>query len=375
MKTITWSTIRSALTQEGLAWSVKTGLPADENTGLAVSYYISDLMKTSSSVSGWRVKDSDELVWLPSCIFRTHIPKRFRKLRGMVTDPTFGIAENVTFNLHRRRADAAQNQTPDRFTTPLHSRMFEMLYSLPLAPGKHFCSLFSQRKTFDMYDYQYAVGIEFEAYGAMERRELIRQLPMWTRVVSDGSIRPPAGQNGHEIRTLLDRSLAEPRLFTLCKRFAALGLRVNKSCGLHLHLDARSMTLPEVITKAKIMDKWLHALMELLPVSRRDNTYCRWGVAQHDRYRAVNVYSWNTHKTIEVRCGSATLDYNKVLAWLRLVELIRAMPKGPKAASCIATLEQLPLPAHDLAFWRARHRELNPAQYSAAATDTTTDSE
>jgi hypothetical protein len=51
------------------------------------------------------------------------------------------------------------------------------------------------------------------------------------------------------------------------------------------------------------------------------------------------------------------------------------MTKKPKAASCIATLEQLPLASHDLAYWRARHRELNPSLYSTNPTDTTTDSE
>lgn len=375
MKTITWSTIRSALTQEGIAWSVTTGLPANELTGILVTDYISNLMGTMSSIRSYRIPDSDEVIWIPECLMRTHVPAKFRRLRGLITHPTFMLARSTISNIRQRRIESAENARRDPFSTPLPSRIYELLYSLPLAPGKHFCSLWSHNQTFDMYDYQYAVGIEFESYGAIERRELIRKLPVWTRVASDGSIRPPSGQNGHEIRVLLDRSIAEPRLFNLCKRFATLGLRVNKSCGLHVHLDARSMSFAEVMARAKVMDKWLHAMMELLPVSRRDNSYCKWGVAQHDRYRAVNVYSYSTHKTIEVRCGSATLDYNKVLAWLRLVELIRAMPKGPKAASCIATLEQLPLAAHDLAFWRARHRELNPAQYSATATDATTDSE
>jgi Putative amidoligase enzyme len=381
MKTITWSTIRNALNQDGctesqgLAWSVTTGLPANEHTGIVVNNYINGLMGTESAVSAFRVNGSEELVWVPQSILRTHVPARFRRLRGLVTHPSFQVARNATMSIRRLRNEAVNSALPDPLSKPLSSRMYDLIYSLPLAPGKHSSSLWSHRRTFDMYNYQYAVGVEFESYGAIERRELIRQLPIWTRVATDGSISPPSGQNGHEIRVLLDRSIAEPRLFNLCKRFATLGLRVNKSCGLHIHLDARSMTFPEVVARAKVMDKWLHSLMELLPVSRRNNRYCQWGIDQQDRYRAVNVYSWHTHKTIEVRCGSATLDYNKVLSWLRLVELIRAMPKGPKAGSCIATLEQLPLPTHDLAFWRARHRELNPAQYSAAATDTTTDSE
>jgi hypothetical protein len=169
---------------------------------------------------------------------------------------------------------------------------------------------------------------------------------------------------------------AEPRIFRLCERMQQLGLRVNRTCGLHIHLDARSVSsFDEVVRIGRIMDAWLYALRELLPASRRANDYCKFGIAATDRYRAVNVSSYGKHRTLEIRCHSATLDYTKVIAWLRLCELIRAMPKKPKAASCIATLEQLPLATHDLSYWRARHRELNPSLYSNNPVDTTTDSE
>jgi hypothetical protein len=375
MKTITWSTIRSALTQEGLAWSVNTGLPANELTGIAVTKYVANLMNTESSVRAFSVGSGDEVVWVPQCLLNTHIKPRFRRLRGLITNPSLEIRLNCAMHIRRRRNETIESPFLDPLRKPFAERVYELLSSIPLAPGKQFSSLWSRNTSCNLYDYQHAVGLEFESYGLIERKQLIQALPIWTRVASDGSIRPPGDAQGHEIRVLLDRAVAEPRLFSLCKRFAALGLRVNKSCGLHVHLDARSLSYAEVIARAKVMDKWLHALMELLPASRRDNTYCKWGVAPHDRYRAVNVQSWNAHRTIEIRCGSATLDYTKVLSWLRLVELIRAVSRGPKAGSCIATLEQLPLPAHDLAFWRARHRELNPAQYTTAATDTTTDSE
>ena len=232
-------------------------------------------------------------------------------------------------------------------------------------------------KTYKPFAYNNCVGLEFETYGSIKRDTLAESLPYWTRVVSDGSIRPNTpGTDGHEIRVLLDRTTAEPRLFRLCERMQKLGLRVNRSCGLHIHLDARaSSSFDEVVRVGRIMDAWLYALRELLPASRRGNDYCKFGIGTNDRYRAVNVSSWGKHRTIEIRCHSATLDYTKVVAWLRLCELIRAMPKKPKAASCIATLEQLPLPAHDLSYWRARHRELNPSMYSNNPIDTTTDSE
>lgn len=233
------------------------------------------------------------------------------------------------------------------------------------------------QKLYRPFGFNNCIGLEFECYGAITRTKLSESLPYWTRVVSDGSIRAEIeGAEGHEVRVLLDRTKAEPRLFKLCAKLQELGLRVNRSCGLHVHLDTRSVTsFADVVKIGKNMDAWLYALRELLPPSRRENNYCRFGVRQNDRYSAVNVASWSKHRTIEVRCHSATLDYTKVLAWVRLCELVRAMVKRPKVASCIATLEQLPLATHDLAYWRARHRELNPSLYANSATDTTTDSE
>ena len=183
-------------------------------------------------------------------------------------------------------------------------------------------------KAYKPFGYNNCVGLEFETYGAIKRDTLAESLPYWTRVVSDGSIRPTGQEaDGHEVRALLDRTKAEPRIFRLCERMQQLGLRVNRTCGLHIHLDARSVSsFDEVVRIGRIMDAWLYALRELLPASRRANDYCKFGIAATDRYRAVNVSSYGKHRTLEIRCHSATLDYTKVIAWLRLCELIRAMP-------------------------------------------------
>ena len=213
-----------------------------------------------------------------------------------------------------------------------------------------------------LFKFDTAVGVELETYGLITRKELGEKLPYWARAKCDSSIRPAEGE-GHEIEALFPRSELEPRLFRLCKILMNIGLRTNRSCGLHIHIDYRKYTEKEMIIQAKIIDAWLKAMQEIVPASRRSNQYCEFGISQRNRYRAVNVCSFNTHRTLEIRLHSATLDYTKILAWIRLLELLRVIRKKPKAAGCIGTLEQLPLATHDLKYWKMRHQQINPDQY------------
>ena len=218
------------------------------------------------------------------------------------------------------------------------------------------------------FRYERAVGLEFETVSKVKAEILADALPIWTRVTCDSSIeRTSANPCANEIRALLTRSELEPRLFRLCERFKTLGLTVNRSCGLHVHFDMRGRRLEEVTKIAKRADKWLKALQELVPASRRENRYCRFGVSTRDRYHAVNLCSFSKFETLEIRLHSGTVDYSKTLAWIRLCELILALKSGPRAGDCLGTLSQLPLAEHDLAYWRTRHAQLNPHLYSETA--------
>lgn len=215
------------------------------------------------------------------------------------------------------------------------------------------------------FHYSRAVGVEIEGFCSLDRDQMEDALPFWSRAVSDGSIRPVPGTHPHEVRALLPRDAMEPRLFALCRKLSALNFRVNASCGLHIHFDMRGRSSDEVKARARIAESWLHALQELLPASRRGNEYCKWGISTTDRYRAVNLRAFQSHNTLEIRCHSGTVDYTKILAWIRLCELVLALRRRPKSGSCVGVLEQLPLAEHDRTYWLARHRALNPNQYPA----------
>jgi hypothetical protein len=208
------------------------------------------------------------------------------------------------------------------------------------------------------FRYDRAVGVEIECFGP----EVGPRLPLWMREGSDGSLQPTGEHPGREYRLLVKRSELEVRLHKACALLAAHS--VNKSCGLHVHLDMRGKSLPEVTKLARHLDKWLKALREYVPASRRENTFCRFGISTTDRYHAVNLTSFRKYQTLEIRLHSGTVSFEKILAWVRLLELLTAVRSGPKGEG-VAAMASLPMCEYERGYWAKRHIQLNPSQYTA----------
>jgi hypothetical protein len=224
--------------------------------------------------------------------------------------------------------------------------------------------LHSFRLSPDSFRYDRAVGIEIECVCP---NGVQVPLPYWARKVMDGSVRTNGVQgDAIEYNILLLRRELEHRLYKFCQLIKAHS--VNKSCGLHIHLDCRGKDQKEVLTIARKMNAWLYSLRELVPPSRLENQYCRFGVSTTDRYRAVNVCSFREHKTLEVRLHSGTVDYTKIISWVRLLELLLVIQSKPKSGwGCLQVLGQLPLCEYERSYWMQRHRTLNPSSYPSAA--------
>jgi hypothetical protein len=228
------------------------------------------------------------------------------------------------------------------------------------------------------FGYEKAIGLEMEGFSENDHETIKKALPHWARVANDASIRPnTATETAAEIKAVFPRSSLEPRLWKLTAKLKTLGMKCNKSCGLHVHYDMRGKTSADVLKIAKRANKWLEALQELVPASRREQSYCKFGVSTtcSDRYRAVNFCAFSKYQTLEIRLHSATFDYAKILSWIRLCELIMAIRYNPKDADCIGTLGQLPLMDYEASYWRARHKALNPSQYTNQDGSTTEQSE
>ncbi len=127
-----------------------------------------------------------------------------------------------------------------------------------------------------------------------------------------------------------------------------LDLRVNASCGLHVHLDLRGKAR---YTYSRKLRASLPLLCRIVSPSRLTNTYCAVnpypesrGTTQFDqdqirqvrwvgsfrrraaRYRALNMGSFGRHGTLEVRLHQGTVDREKIVNWVRLLQWIVSQP-------------------------------------------------
>jgi hypothetical protein len=145
--------------------------------------------------------------------------------------------------------------------------------------------------------------------------------------------------NGHEVCVLVKESELEPIITKVCGVLnSELDARVNKTCGLHVHLDARSKRTLE--SRAKMYNKLATNVMflaSLVPKSRRTNSYCRINdpseslesmLERDERYYMINPTSLKKHKTIEVRAHSGTTDPTKIINWVKLLRHIAYWPGG-----------------------------------------------
>jgi len=165
------------------------------------------------------------------------------------------------------------------------------------------------------------------------------------KLVSDGSIQ---GGNGME---LVSPPLTEANFDQIEKVSAVLlqlGATVNRSCGLHVHVGARTHSVATLKKLAALYIENEPVIDQLLPASRRgsQNNYCQSvaaranlsqlagaqsvnaiaaAVQQETRYVKLNFQAFWRHGTVEFRHHSGTVEAAKIIKWIvfcsKLVEV------------------------------------------------------
>lgn len=164
---------------------------------------------------------------------------------------------------------------------------------------------------------------------------------------SDGSINGynSEKETGIEFKCLIDLDEGFDQFKKFCDLLRSLKVRVNSTCGLHVHLDQRHILKDnaQLFAKVKRMNNALFGLKFIVPKSRvNNNNYCRLVPnyssnlyhyindnyerardclhnGNTNRYSAINATCLDTKGTIEVRLHSGTTSFEKIRNWIEIV--------------------------------------------------------
>ncbi|MCC8186491.1 MAG: amidoligase family protein [Bacteroides sp.] len=243
------------------------------------------------------------------------------------------------------------------------------------------------------YTFNRKFGVEIEAYNC-SKTTIVRVLreegievvsesynhdtrPHW-KIVSDSTIR---GNSTFElVSPVLQGEAGLKELKKVCLILDANGVKVNSSCGLHVHFDAADFTL-ETWKNVALTYKNIESVIDkFMPSSRRDQFYCRSlrtiskvdiqnansiqelqrNAFENIRYFKINPQSYTRHKTIEFRQHAGSINHEKITNWIFFIHRLVTFAQHQQIGSQINNINDLPFVDEDLKFFfRQRTKKIN----------------
>lgn len=183
------------------------------------------------------------------------------------------------------------------------------------------------------------VGIEIELAMKESRDELCdllfeAGLGKHIHVKGDGSIGAGTNllkdyPNACEITVLAKESEVYEVVNKICTILnEKIDCDVDKTCGLHIHLDMRNRDVAKSFANLIIMQPYLYAMV---PANRKNNKYSApvkdktWKVSDN-HYDGVSSNSYTKYKTIETRMHCGTTQASKINGWIKFLRAIADAP-------------------------------------------------
>ncbi len=201
------------------------------------------------------------------------------------------------------------------------------------------------------------VGIEIECLiPANKDATLIKLLNekklQWNiNVGSDGSVRDDSFIMdfnerfiGKEIRILAEEKDAPKIINEVCTVLKVVGAKVNKTCGLHVHIDLRNRDFKMVYEN---LFQFQSVMFKMQPKSRHKNQYCKKLTKKNregniGRHYSINKNAYTEHRTAEVRLHEGTIDAKDIRMWVYFLIHIANMEKT--LTSSIRKIDKIEMP-------------------------------
>ncbi len=179
------------------------------------------------------------------------------------------------------------------------------------------------------------IGVEIELASSKDREFICDRLAeadlaKYVTVKGDASIKvDERHRHAHEICILVRQHEFESVINTLCNVLnTQCDVTVNKSCGLHVHVDMRNRAVEKAFANLVSLQHYLYAM---LPAERRSSRYSypikgkQWRVAD-ERYHGINGQAYQKYKTLEARMHCGTTQAVKINNWVKLLLAICDAP-------------------------------------------------
>lgn len=215
--------------------------------------------------------------------------------------------------------------------------------------------------------------------------------PTGWSIKGDGSLHMPAMEGIEVVSPVLSGDDGFEQITKVCEILTAQGCKINRTCGTHVHHDVSDLDLDAFkrVYRAYVDNQGV--IDKMVSKSRRNNRgYCRRVrpaelVAvmnavdlRHigyriERYRTVNVQSYNRYGTIEIRQHQGTITAAKIIPWIRMGQALIERAKAGSLAkqrtldAFLAQLETLPTATAEYLKERAARMAEREAAQTAAA--------
>lgn len=309
--------------------------------------------------------------------------ERVRNILEQSTTKTSKIQQLLLLGLTRREIADLVTRGNYGFVHNVYKKMLERGTFIP---GQ------AEQPSILVLDYTFTrrFGVEIEAYNCTNEK-LIRELrgagirvsfegythdttEHW-KLVTDSSL------NGNDtfelVSPILEGEAGLEELEKVCWVLDLCDVKVNDSCGFHVHMDASGFSM-DTWKNLALTYKHLEPVIDpFMPGSRRNNQYCQslqnisdtsirnastitdlQHVFHDRRYNKVNLEAYSRHRTVEFRQHSGTTNFTKMEKWIRFLNGLVTFASTASLPSR-TTLESLPfLDEKEKLFFKLRTKKL-----------------
>ena len=270
--------------------------------------------------------------------------ERVRNILEQSTTKTSKIQQLLLLGLTRREIADLVTRGNCGFVYNVYKKMLERGTFVPCQPEQVSVPVLD-------YSFNHRFGVEIEAYNCTQEKLLHELSEAGIRVAIEGythrttehwKLVTDSSLSGNDTFELVSPILAGEaglkELETVCWVLDLCDVKVNDSCGFHVHMDAAGFSM-ETWKNLALTYKHLEPVIDsFMPGSRRNNQYCQslHGISDrairdastitdlqcvfnNRRYYKLNLEAYSRHQTVEFRQHSGTTNYTKMEKWIRFL--------------------------------------------------------